>query len=119
MNRPAQPSPGRPSPSRVGEPKRVYLFHSLTASLSLSISPSLSIHLSILVDCPTLHSAVNLAHGVQICFDLLRVPAAVATWIPMDTSHCALWLQQWSEIEEEVVEQILVKVEDEVQIVKC
>lgn len=117
LNRPAQPSPAQPRASRVGEPKRVYLFpftNGISQYQSLCLSRSRSIHLAILVDCPTLHSAVNSAHGVQICFDLLRVPAAVATWIPMDTSHCALWLQQWSQIEREVVEKILPKVEDKV-----
>lgn len=75
----------------VEEAKRVNLCLSLAVSTSICVSPTLSVcvSLSIFAYCPTLHFAVNLAHGVQICFDLLRVPAAVATWIPMDdTSHC-------------------------------
>lgn len=36
----------------------------------------------------------------------------------MATSHCALWWQQWLNFERKIIENILVKVEDEVQIVK-
>lgn len=112
-----QPSPSPAQPKQSGWTEAclsIPLTNGISQYQSLCLSRSPSIHLAILVDCPTLHSAVNLAHGVQICFDLLRVPAAVATWIPMDTSHCALWLQQWSQIEREVVEKILPKVEDKV-----
>lgn len=112
LNRPAQPGPAQRKQSGWTEAcLSIPLTNGISQYQSLCLSRSPSIHLAILVDCPTLHSAVNLAHGVQICFDLLRVPAAVATWIPMDTSHCALWLQQWSQIEREVVQKILPKVE--------
>lgn len=62
---------------------------------------------------------MNLAHGVQICFDLLRVPAAVATWIPMDTTlhtvHCGV--AQWSEIAEDN-DKILVYIVDQEDMIR-
>lgn len=111
LNRPAQPGPAQRKQSGWTEAcLSIPLTKGISQYQSLCLSRSPSIHLAILVDCPTCILRwiwLTACKFVSICCVFpLRLPLGYQ-W----TLHT---VQQWSQTEREVVEKILPKVEDKV-----